>query len=190
MKETLIVLDFLPNGHPMDPRPLHLREPLVQGIVAETLVLLELVPAKSYPPKVQDKIEVEDPAKVSRVKARIYLKSLTHGAKVELEFAIKKIIDDNEARFIDFYNTATPITTRLHSLELIPGVGKKHMWDIINARKVKKFESFEDLKSRIRLLPDPKKGLVQRILDEFEEKDRYNLFVMPPKRVFEQRGRF
>ncbi len=190
MKETLIVLDYLPNGHPMDPRPLHLREPLIQGIVAETLVLLELIPTKEYLPKVQDKIDVEDKQKIARVKSRIYFRSLTHGAKVELEFAIKKIVEENEPKFIEFYNTATPITTRLHSLELIPGIGKKHMWDILGARKVKKFESFEDLKSRIRLLPDPKKGIVQRILNEFEEKDRYNIFVMPPKRVFQERGRF
>ena len=190
MKESLIVLDYLPNGHPMDPRPLHLREPLIQGIVCETLVLLELIPVKDYAPKVQDEIDVEDKAKIYKVKSRIYMRNLTHGAKVELEYAIQKIIDENEPRFIDFYNTATPITTRLHSLELIPGVGKKHMWDIINARKIKKFESFDDLKARIRLLPDPKKGLVQRIIDEFDEKDRYNLFVMPPKRTFQERGRF
>jgi putative nucleotide binding protein len=107
-----------------------------------------------------------------------------------LEFAVKKIVEGNEPKFVEFFNTATPITTRLHSLELIPGVGKKHMWDIINARKGKKFESFDDLKSRIRLLPDPRKGVVQRIIDELQESDRYYLFVMPPKRVFQQRGRF
>ncbi len=190
MTETFIVLDYLPNGHPLDPRPLHLREPLIQGIVVETLVLLELVPVKGFAPQVQDKLDVEDKTRIYKVKGRIYMRNLTHGAKIELEYAVKKIVDENEARFIDFYNTATPITTRLHSLELVPGVGKKHMWDIINARKIKKFESFEDLKNRIRLLPDPKKSIVQRILEEFDEKDRYNLFVMPPKRAFEQRGRF
>ena len=87
---------------------------------------------------------------------------------------------------MEFFNKATPITTRLHSLELIPGIGKKHMWDIINERKKKPFESFEDLQKRIRLLPDPKKGIVQRISSELQESDRYYLFVMPPKRAFKR----
>ena len=190
MKETFIVLDYLLNGHPMDPRPLHLREPIMQGIVLETLTLLEVVPTKEFQPKVQDQIDLQDKVKVSRVKSRVQFRNLTHGAKVELEFAIQKIVEADESKFVDFFNTATPITTRQHSLELIPGVGKKHMWDILNARKVKKFESFEDLKSRIRLLPDPKKGIIQRIIVELQESDKYYLFVMPPRKVFQKRGRF
>lgn len=186
MKETLIVLDYLPNGHPMDPRPLHLREPLMQGLVKETLVLLEVVPVKDVLPKSQDEVDVEDNTKVQRVKGRISFQSLTHGAKLELEYALNKLVNEQESRFVDFFNTATSLTTRLHSLELIPGIGKKHMWDILTARKLKKFDSFEDLKNRIRLLPDPKKGIVQRILAEFQDSDRYYLFVMPPKRVLKQ----
>jgi putative nucleotide binding protein len=190
MKETIIVLDYLPNGHPMDPRPLHLREVLVQGIVMETFALLEVVPVKDFRPKVQDRLDVQNKERISRVKSRIHFRNLTHGAKIELEIAVKTIVEENEPKFVEFFNTATPITTRLHSLELIPGVGKKHMWDILNARKIKKFESFEDLKSKIRLLPDPKKGVVQRVINELQESDRYYLFIMPPKRVFQKRGRF
>ena len=39
----------------------------------------------------------------------------------------------------------------MHMLELLPGVGKKHMWEIIEARKDKPFESFEDIKNRVKL---------------------------------------
>lgn len=186
MKETIIVLDYLPNGHPLDPRPLHLREPLIQGIVKETLVLLEVVPAQGTIPKVQTEIDLQDEKQIKRVKGRISYQSLTHGAKVELEYALTKLVDEQEKLFVEFFNKATPVTTRLHSLELIPGIGKKHMWDIINERKKSPFESFENLKKRIRLLPDPKKGIVQRLSSELQELDRYYLFVTPPKRAFKR----
>jgi len=62
-------------------------------------------------------------------------------------------------------------------LEILPGIGKKHMWDIINVRKEKPFESFEDIKNRIKLIPDPKHAIIKRILEELENKDKYHLFV-------------
>ena len=80
-------------------------------------------------------------------------------------------------RFADFFNRATHITTRLHQLELLPGVGKRHLWAIIEERKAKPFESFEDLKKRVPLLPDPKKMIIKRILDELEDKDKHRMFV-------------
>lgn len=51
------------------------------------------------------------------------------------------------------------------------------MWDIINERKVKLFESFEDIKNRVKLIPDPKQAIIKRILEELEGKDKYRLFV-------------
>ena len=48
---------------------------------------------------------------------------------------------------IEFFNKAAPLTTRMHQLELLPGLGKKHMWEIIEERKDKPFESsFPDFK--------------------------------------------
>ena len=51
------------------------------------------------------------------------------------------------------------------------------MWEIIEERKEKPFESFEDMKSRIRLLPDPEKAIVKRIISEINNEDKYKLFV-------------
>ncbi|NCN39213.1 MAG: DUF655 domain-containing protein, partial [Candidatus Aenigmarchaeota archaeon] len=79
--------------------------------------------------------------------------------------------------FVDFFNKAKPITTRLHSLELLQGIGKKHMWAIIKGRKGKEFESFDELKKRVEMLPDPKRMVKNRIIDELKEKDRHRLFV-------------
>ena len=66
---------------------------------------------------------------------------------------------------------------RRHYLELLPGVGKKHMWEIIEKRKDKPFESFKDIKERVKLLPDPKSLIIKRILAEYEDSDNYKVFT-------------
>ena len=48
----------------------------------------------------------------------------------------------------------------MHQLELLPGLGKKHMWEIIELRRDKEFESFADLKARVKLMPDPENAIV------------------------------
>ena len=73
--------------------------------------------------------------KIDHVKRRILYDALTASAKFELPLIIEQIIKKNEKRFLNFYNKAKPITTRMHQLELLPGVGKKLMWDIINEVK-------------------------------------------------------
>jgi len=66
---------------------------------------------------------------------------------------------------------------RMHQLELIPGFGKKHMWEVLEARKIKLFAGFDDLKERVKLLPDPKAAVVKRIMSELEGKEKYRLFT-------------
>jgi putative nucleotide binding protein len=51
------------------------------------------------------------------------------------------------------------------------------MWEIINAREEKPFESFEDLKKRVKLIPDPEKLIIKRILEEMEGEEKHRLFV-------------
>ena len=51
------------------------------------------------------------------------------------------------------------------------------MWEVLEARKVKLFESFEDLKARVKLLPDPKQAVVKRIISELEGKEKYRIFA-------------
>lgn len=180
--ETFIVLDFLPNGHPLDSRPMHLREALVQVLSVDYLTLLEVLINPTYKPNLRDSFANEDKEKIKRVIGRIDYARLTNSAKQELEDVLEETITKDEKRFVNFFNTAYPITTRLHSLELLPGIGKKHMWDIISARKAKPFESFEDVHARISLLSNPKKSIIKRILDELQNKDRYYLFIQPPLR--------
>ena len=114
---------------------------------------------------------------VKYIKGRIKYGLLTSFAKSELEHVIGDLIKNNEERFVNFFNVAGPVSTRLHTLELLQGVGKKHMWAIIKERKKKKFESFDDLKKRVDMLPDPRKMIKKRVVEELKESDRYKLFV-------------
>jgi putative nucleotide binding protein len=118
--------------------------------------------------------------KISHIIGRTEYEGLTSTAKIELPVAIESIVASNKSKFIQFFNTAQAVTTRMHSLELIPGIGKKFTWSILEARERKSFESFEDMKERIGL-SDPAKLIVKRVLEELVEKNiKYRLFTRIP----------
>jgi putative nucleotide binding protein len=170
-----IILDFLPHGKAQDRKS----EPLVQAIGEKFFNLLEIILKDGLTVKPGEKLYIGDDKrdKVKYIRGRINFSDLTIVAKDELERTITVLISQDEKRFINFFNLAGPITTRLHSLELLPGIGKKHMWDIINERKKKQFESFQELQQRVEMLPDPKRMVIKRIMEELEGKDRYKLFI-------------
>jgi len=173
--DYIIVLDFLSTGHADSRRA----EPTVQGIGKNFLSLLEVILKEGVVVKPEESLYIGEKKRdqVKYIRGRISYNQLTSFAKSELEIVIDKIIDGNEEKFVNFFNTAGPVSTRLHSLELLPGIGKKHMWSIIEQRRKKKFENFEDLKKRVDMLPDPKRMIKKRVVDELKEIDRHRLFV-------------
>ncbi|MCD6367892.1 MAG: DUF655 domain-containing protein [Candidatus Aenigmarchaeota archaeon] len=179
----VIVLDFLPNGLPGHGRP----EPIAQVVGERYFSLLEIVPRDGVTLSVGDRVYIGEGTrdKVKYIKRSISLDDLTTFARSELEEVIKDLIREAEERFIEFFNTAAPISTRMHSLELLPGIGKKHMWEILDARKEKPFESYEDLKKRVPSIPDPQTMLFKRIMLELRGEDpRHRLFVLHRRRQF------
>lgn len=185
--ENAIVLDFLPRG-----RAAGKPEPLAQVVGVRYFGLLEVVIKPGITVKTGDKIYIgdEERKEVERIKRRIPANELTTMAKSELPFVVKRIVTENEERYVDFFNKCQSVSTRLHQLELLPGIGKKHMWEIINERKKGPFKSFTDMKKRVKLLPDPVGMIVKRILEEVEnENERYRLFAVGPPRREEFRGR-
>jgi putative nucleotide binding protein len=66
----------------------------------------------------------------------------------------------------------------MHQLEILPGIGKKRLWEVLDQRKAGRFTSYEDLKKRLPLLPNPIKMFTARILEELKGRERYNLFVL------------
>lgn len=178
-EEEAIVLDFLPNGYPFDNRPSHRKTAIVQALGTKRFSLLELVPKKGETLQPNEKVYIGEGKrdKIHHINGRLAFDKLTSTAKKELEFVVKEIVNDNQKEFIRFYNQAQPLTTRMHQLELLPGVGKKHMWEIIKSREEKEFEDFEDLKKRVKLLPSPEKAIIKRIVSELAGKEKYRLFV-------------
>ena len=178
-EEKTVILDFLPNGYPFDERPMYMKTPVAQALGKEHFVLLELVPKKGIHLNLYEEVYIGEGKrdKIHHIVGKIPLSKLTRTAKSELEFVIKDIVEKNEKKFIDFFNNAMPLSTRMHQIELLPGVGKKHMWEIINAREEKPFESFEDIKKRVKLIPDPGKLIIRRIIQELEGEEKHRLFV-------------
>lgn len=178
-----IVLDFLPEGYPRERKPAQYKEPIVQLLGEEFLTLLEAVSQKEVSLSPQDRVYIgkKGREKIDRVKRRITYDQLTSAAKSELPVVVKKIIEKNEEKYLEFFNKGSPISSRYHQFELIPGIGKKLMWAILEERRKKEFESFEDLNSRVRSLPDPKEMLAKRIEKELKGGDKYTLFARRPK---------
>lgn len=178
-EEYAITLDFLPNGYPFDTRPSHRKTPIVQAIGKEHFSLLELVPKKEVFLQPHEEVYIGEGKrdKIHHINGKLILDKLTATAKNELKYIIKDLVHKNEKKFIDFFNNAQPLTTRMHQIELLPGVGKKHMWEILESRKEKSFESFEDIKKRVKLMPDPETTVIKRIMVELTGKEKHKLFV-------------
>lgn len=178
-EEKAIVLDFLPNGYHYDERPMYMKTPIAQAIGAGHFVLLELVPKKGVHLQPYEEVYIGDGKrdKIHHIVGKMAVSKLTTTAKSELEFIIKDIVKKNEKKFVEFFNKAQPLSTRMHQLELLPGLGKKHMWQIIETRQEKPFESFSDLKNRVKLMPDPEKTVIKRIIHELEGTEKHKIFV-------------
>ncbi len=178
-EESAIVLDFLPHGYPFDPRPSHRKSPIVQAIGKTHFTLLELVPKKEVflQPLAEVYIGEGKRDQIHHIVGKLPMEKLTATAKTELEFVVKDIVHKNEQRFVDFLNSAKPLTTRMHQLELLPGVGKKHMWEILEVREKQPFKSFNDIKERVKLMPDPEKAIIKRVLAELSGTEKHKVFV-------------
>jgi len=170
-----IVLDYLPYGYPLDGK----MKPLVQAIGETYLSLLQLVPSKGMTFTLNEKVYIgpDKRDKIYYIQGRLPKEKLTETAKIQLHEFVERVVAEQEKKFVDFFNSAHAINTRLHQLELLPGFGKKHMKEILEARDDKPFESFEDLKERVKGVPDPRKAVEKRIFEELMERPRQMLFT-------------
>jgi putative nucleotide binding protein len=175
-EEYAYVLDFTLRGKSHTVRG---REGIIiQAIGEERLTLLELLGVQNMSFEVGERVYIgrEGRDKVMSVLGRLDYHDISQSAKNELPNIVEIIVIANEKRFIDYMNTSQPITPRIHALELIPGIGKTYMMTIIKEREKKRFESFEDIQTRVGLR-DPAKLISKRILDEIAGEARMNLFV-------------
>lgn len=190
MEDYAIILDYLPLGYVKEAAPSFKKKPVGQAIGIEEFTLLELTPKEKGNLDIHEKVYIGagKREKIARVNRRLKYDKLTATAKLELNYVIEEIIKEKEDKFVRFFNESGPISTRLHQIELLPGIGKKHMWDILKVRKEKEFDSYHDIKERVPMLADPVKLISKRILMELEGtgdrkgKRKYILFTRPPKK--------
>lgn len=174
-EEYAIVLEYLPNGYPLEKKMM----PLAQVIGEDSFTLLEVVPRKGIKLEAGEKVYIGQGKrdKIYYILGKLNKEKLTEASKQQLIEVIEKKIEKNPKEFIDFFNKSTAINKRVHQIELLPGLGKKHMQEIIQQRQKKEFENFDDMKKRIPNLPDPKKAIEKRILKELMGEERHNFFI-------------
>lgn len=182
-EDSAIVLDFLINGYANDRKPVHLKTSIAQALGTTHFTLLELVPKKGIFLQPHETVYIgnEKRERIHHINGKLPFEKLSSTARAELETVIHEVVKKEEPRFVEFFNKANPINTRIHTFELLPGVGKKHMKELVEKREDEPFKSFEDLKVRVKLMPDPEKVIAKRIIQEMEGTEKHFLFVQPPK---------
>ena len=174
-EETAIILDFLPYGYPLDKKIM----PIAQAVGKNEFILLQLVPRRGIKFDVMEEVYIGEGKrdKVQYILGRCPREKLTETAKTQLRDVIEKSVKANEQKYVDFFNKAQAINTRLHQFELLPGFGKKHMQAILKAREERLFENFEDIRARVKGIPEAQKAIERRIFEELTEIQRQNLFI-------------
>jgi len=177
-EEYAYVLDILPYGRPTSERSRHMAVPSIQVVGESFFTLLEaqLKPGASV--NIRERIYVgrDRREKIDRVIGRVGKEELTVGAQAEIQSVIEEIARNQEKRFLDFFDKAQAVTPRMHALELLPGIGKKLMWQIINQRDKKLFDSFADIRERTGIT-DPAKLIAKRVIEELGGESKYRLFT-------------
>ncbi len=174
-EENAIVLDYLPYGYPLEKKMM----PIAQAIGVKKFILLQLIPRRGIRLEIGEKVYIGEGKrdKIYYILGRLPGDKLTETAKEQLKEFVEKEIANDERKFVEFFNKAEAINTRMHQFELLPGFGKKHTDAILQERSKKEFESLEDLKTRISNLPDPKKAIEKRIIEEIMGREKYYLFI-------------
>ncbi len=181
-EENCIILDFLSSGY-ADRRQ---SEPVAQAMGTSFFTLLEIVPRENVVLKPEEEVYIGEGKrdKVRFIKGQLEYNDLTNYARSIIPPVVEKIARSNEKKFVGFFNQSTTITPRMHQFQLLPGIGKKHLMDILDERRKKPFESFADIANRVKLFPDPVKAIVRRVMDELQNDEKYYLFVAKHKKRF------
>ena len=179
MENYAYILDYLPTGRQTE-RGFH-REPLALAVGEDELKLFELVPRPGValaPGARVPLVPVAGAAPlVDHVRRRLGFDELTVAARTELPNVLESIVKANSARYLRFFNEAPAVSRRFHLLELLPGIGKKTMQQIVDERRRAPFTSFAEIESRLHL-KNPERLIVGRIEQELSGvEDKYRLFV-------------
>jgi len=184
-EEYAYVIDILPPEVALYKLPPKIRRDFPHDVSYAHLVgedhfaLLEVTLKKGATVDIGERVYVGPGTrdKVDKIVRRIKYDDLQPQGRENLRVVVRKIVQQKEEFFIKWFNTAGPITLKLHSLELLRGVGKKKVQEILDERKKKPFSSYEDVKQRVGI--DLVELLTDRILREIAGEDPYYIFAAP-----------
>jgi len=179
----VVILDILLHGHPEDDKPSWAKNSIAQVLTFPDFVLYEVKVNKHSRIQVQEQKTYEDflkEDKLGDVLKKIDYDDLTSTSKALIQPILEKEVLKYEEEFINFFNNSTSITPRMHALKLLPGVGQKHMWEILEARGRQKFTTFQDIADRTSI-SHPTKLIANRIIKELQRDVKYYLFSKTQK---------
>lgn len=183
-EEYAVVLDYLPSGKAGEAR----REPVAQVLGNTYFTLLEIVSKPGIKMDAGQKVYIGKGVRdlVDHIKGRVLFNDLTNSGQRACEDEVRKVVMTREAEFIGFLNRAGALNIRVHTLELLPSIGKKHLQAILAAREEKPFTDFADVHARVSSIGRVEDIFVQRILQELRGNEKYYLFAKAPSREFER----
>ena len=175
-EEFAFVLDYRPNSRSTLIKG---RDgTIIQAIGLDRLTLLEILGSSEESFTITEKISIgnEGRSKVVSVLGKLSYSSFTNESRNSIPDVIEMIVDSNESFYVNYFNEAQAVTPRLHALELIPGIGKTLLRQILQEREKQPFSSFSDIQTRINL-KEPGKLIAKRISEEVTGNVRLPLFV-------------
>lgn len=178
MERVVYVLDYLRQGNPLDKHPMHKNKPVLQLLGEDYFMLMEASPTSpQFDFQLEQRLEIDkSPIKID---FHITYEDLTAVAKDELTRVLKQIVSEvKQQLFVEFFNKAEPLTLKLHSLELLPNIGKKTLRLILEERKKEPFKDFKDIEQRVGI-KDVVNIIVERIVKELQGGEKYYLFAYP-----------
>lgn len=174
-----VVIDFYPQGKSLSHRRSEDYNPLAVVVTIEWFQFFDVILMR------KSKISIGDGLLLSSINKKILrlnklrYNQLSSSALEVLPVIIKDIVATYESRYVAFFNQAQPLTTQMHQIQLLPGIGQKRLWTILEARKNDLFSSFSDLTKRTGI-SDPWSMFTNRILLELEGEPKYYLFTKKP----------
>ena len=179
----VVILDILIHGHLEEDKPSWAKKPIAQVLTFPDFVLYEIRINKNSDLQVQEQKTYEEfliEDKVREVLSKIDYNKLTSTSKALILPILETEVLKFEEQFINFFNNSTSITPRMHALKLLPGIGQKHMWEILETRERQKFVTFQDISDRTSI-STPSKLIAQRIIKELQRDVKYYLFSKTKK---------
>ncbi|MFN3804701.1 MAG: DUF655 domain-containing protein [Pyrobaculum sp.] len=185
-EEYAYVIDILPPEVAVYKLPAKIRRDFPHDVTYAHLVgeeyftLLEVTLKKGAGVEIGERVYVGSGTreKVDKIVRRIKYDDLQPQGRENLYTTVKKLVEHRESRFVKWFNEAGPITLKLHSLELLKGVGKKKVQEILEERRKKPFASYDEIRQRVGV--DLVELITDRILKELAGQEPYYVFTAPP----------